>query len=181
MTVEEFIYDTKKKNDKKEIESILRMYIDDEKIRNIILKDAFQKDNIIIFNNLYYGSEIFSDKMREEVEPLNVKEKLFLLRVEYEALEKKCWNELIKKLPNKLVYLWDKIIYENMKILSNIQPDYLDFNLINEIVKEKNLLENLFNLYDKISYEEIKNDTMALLEEHLKLQRYAMNKKLLDA
>jgi len=187
MSEEEFIFDSKKKKDRDKFESILRIYFDNDKLIDLIIEDTYNRDHKFspYFNTS--SSNIFTDVIREQVEPVKImdlKVNLSLLKAEYESLDNKCWNENFTKLPKKLIYSWDLIINENISIIKNILKNNksikIDINLVKELEREKNHLENLFNLYDKLSYEEINNDTIVLLHEHIKLQMYAVNKKLLS-
>lgn len=186
MPIEELILDSKKKNDREKFESIVRNCFDKEALIKIILEDVQYKEHKFS-PHIAIKSKIFSDTMREAVEPIKVmdiKANLVLLKAEYESLDKKCWDEFFMKLPKKLVYYWDLIINENLKVIQTVlkaKQIKIKTNLLEELERERNYLENIFNLYDKLSYEEITNETMALLQDHLKLQKYAIDKDLLPA
>lgn len=173
---------SKKTLNKKELEKILTILYDNEKLIQTILQDAFRKSNKFKPSIYQKIDDLFPHKMMEQVEPIDIKEGLKLLKIEYEALEKKCWENLFDKISSKLIYMWDIIIYDNIKILNNILKSnvrMIEKKLIEALETEKKTLENLINLHDKVSYEELVDATLDLLEEHLKLQLYAINRKLL--
>ena len=178
MIIEEINIDTTEKTAKDEIEIILKMKFDEEKIRNLILKDMFnykKKSPFIIYSD----TNVFSDKMREEVKIINMKDVVKLLKIRYEEILKKLDYKYKDLIPIKFIYMIKPIIFDDLEILRNVKSKF-DYKLLSSLEGESEAINLMLDSYEKISYEQLSDDILKLLTFHTNVRDYALNKKFLE-